>query len=86
MSEDEQRAAIIAASGSGGSAQGFLPQMAGLMRFGSIAFGQEPGGPMPPLVDDHGNVLMAKDCGDAGHVGSHIWDDGGVRSYCAGPS
>jgi hypothetical protein len=80
---DEERAKIIAASGSGGSAQGRPPQFG--LRFGEIAFGQVPGGPVPALTDDHGRPLVARACADGSHLGSHIWDDSGTRSYCEGP-
>lgn len=77
-----ERAQIVAASGSGGSAQGVPPQMRGTLRFGESAFGQEPGGPVPPLTDDDGNVLTAEACGQAECIGSHVW---GEHRYCAGP-
>jgi hypothetical protein len=87
MTEDEERAAVIAASGSGGSAQGMPPQMAGTMRFGEQAFGQEPGGPVPELRDDHGNLLVAQACGREDCIGSHIWThESSLRCYCAAPS
>lgn len=83
--EAEERARIIAASGSGGSAQGVPPQMAGTLKFGQHAFGQVPGGPVPPLTDADGNPLVANMC-DTLCAGSHIWTDAnGVRSYCPGP-
>lgn len=84
MSADEaaERAALIAASGSGGSAQGFPPQLIGTLRFGETVFGRIAGG---TLYDDDGRVLVPRECGRTGCVGSHVWDDGGVRCYCAGP-
>jgi hypothetical protein len=78
MSEDADRAAVIAASGSGGSAVYRGPRTA---KFGEETFG----GPDAVLSDDDGNRLAAKRCGLASCFGSHIWDDAGVRSYCAGP-
>jgi hypothetical protein len=78
MSEDADRAAVIAASGSGGSA---------VYRDARTAkFGEEPfGGPDAVLSDDAGHVLVAKGCGLASCVGSHVWEAAGVRLYCAGP-
>jgi hypothetical protein len=78
MSEDADRAAVIAASGSGGSAVYRSP---GTAKFGEETFG----GPDAVLSDDDGHPLVAKGCGLEACVGSHVWEDAGVRSYCAGP-
>jgi hypothetical protein len=80
---DPDRKAIIAAAGSGGSAQGRLPQQAGTMRFGEATFGGEQAG----LTDDAGNALVARPCGFEDCPGSHIWlGADGVRNYCDGLS
>jgi hypothetical protein len=78
MSEDADRAAVIAASGSGGSAVYRGPRTA---KFGEETFG----GPDAVLSDDAGHPLVEKGCGLASCVGSHVWEDAGMRSYCAGP-
>jgi hypothetical protein len=82
MSTDEQRQAIIAASGSGGSARYVAPQLPGQLKFGESVFG----GTDATLKDDDGNPLVAKTCPLSSCVGSHVWIDGEhVRCYCAGP-
>jgi hypothetical protein len=80
MSNDE-RAKIIAASGSGGSAPSALPPLEHTLRFGAATFG----GDDATLIDDHGNALFPKTCA-LSCVGSHIWThESGVLCYCAGP-
>lgn len=80
--EAQERAKIVAASGSGGSAQGHPPEMAGTLKFGASVFGQVPGESPVELRDDDGNVLTAQQCGQVECIGSHIW---GVHQYCSGP-
>ena len=55
--EAQERERIVAASGSGGSAQGWPPGMAG-PRFDQDVFG----GAGAALQDDDGNPLVAKKC------------------------
>lgn len=87
--EADERRKIIAASGSGGSAQYRALETPGTLKFGESTFGDTT-----ELRDDDGNLLVAKGCylawlkePDPTHLGSHIWtDDAGVRCYCAGPA
>jgi hypothetical protein len=82
--ESAERHRIIMASGSGGTAQGKPPQFG--LRFGEIAFGQVPGSPVPPLMDDAGNPLILGKCDKDACIGSHIWmHPDGARVYCEGP-
>ena len=84
ITPEGERAQVIAASGSGGSAQGKPPQFG--LRFGEIAFGQVPGSPVPPLMDDAGNPLILGKCDKDACIGSHIWmHPDGARVYCEGP-
>jgi hypothetical protein len=81
MTDPDELAArqkIIDAAGSGGSAQGRVPEGLGGLRFGESTFGGEDA----VLLDDDGNALSAEDCGSGECHGSHIW---GGSFYCAGP-
>ncbi len=86
-----EQLAVIAASGSGGSAQSkvAVPTF-GQTRFGGPANSDEPIKATALLpVNADGSEAGTKRCAmiDERHNGSHVWEDGtGTRYVCPGPN